>query len=417
MKKFLSFALCFALIIGVFGMIPAKAENVELNFWTWRTEDVDFYNSAIAEFEKANPGIKIKQEAIKNTEYNTVLSAALNAGEGAPDVFMSRAYGGLQTYSDSGYLQALEDIVPTIHDYSPTALQGATSLSDVKIYGVPVASQTVFCYYNKKLYSELGLEIPRTWNDFIENLKKCKNAKYIGLANGTMDGWTIETLFGGVAGSFYGGDEFFNKLVTGQTTFEDPIFVVAIEKMYELREYMPDMYESVNYEDMRNNFVEELAVHFIGGSYEAGYLNSQNKDLDYGMFAVPAEEGKKSYVAVYADANFSIAKSTKHPDEAAKFLNYLASKEFGEKYAKELKMVSSTPGIDVSSEPFIQEVLKLQKNATNFLFLVGFRYEQPTGSSLLQSTGQEMMVGKMTPAEMCAEIQKGIATYYKPFQK
>lgn len=417
MKKILSLALCLALMLGMFAMLPAKAEEIELNFWTWRTEDVEFYNSAIAEFEAANPGIKVKQEAIKNTEYNTVLSAALNAGEGAPDVFMSRAYGGLQTYSDSGYIQELDELIPTIHDYAPTALQGATSLTDGKIYGVPVASQTVFCYYNKKLYKELGLEVPTTWNQFIENLKKSKEAGYIGLANGTKDGWTNETLFGGVAPSFYGGDEFFNKLMAGETNFEDPAFVAAIEKMYELREYMPDLYEGVNYEDMRNNFVEELAVHFIGGSYEAGYLNSQNDKLEYGMFAVPGEEGKPAYVSVYADANFSIAKASKHPEEALTFLKYLASKEFGEKYAKELKMVSSTPGIDVSDEPFIQEVLKLQEHSANFLFLVGFRYEQPTGSSLLQSTAQEMMVGKMTPADMCAEIQKGIAAYFKPFQK
>lgn len=415
MKKTISLFVALTLLLCSF-IVPALAEEVELNFWTWRTEDVDFYNSVIADFEAQNPGIKIKQEAIKNTEYNTVLSAALQAGEGAPDVFMSRAYGGLQTFSDSGYLQELDEVVTNIKEFSPAALKGATSLTDGKIYGVPVASQTVFCFYNKKLYAELGLEVPKTWGEFVENLKKSKEANYLALANGTKDGWTNETLFGAVAPSFYGGEAFFDKLVKGETNFNDPVFVAAITKMKELTEYMPDLYQGLGYEDMRNNFVEELAVHFVGGSYEAGYLNTQNPELQYGMFAIPAEDGT-AIVSVYADANFSMPKTTKHPEEAAKFLNYLASKEFGEKLATGLKMVASAPGIDVSNESYIQDVMNLQKNSTSYLFLVGFRYEQPTGSSLLQSTAQAMMVGDMTVEDMCAEIQKGIEAYYKPFQK
>lgn len=415
MKKLVSFLVAFTLLFTSF-LMPTFAEEVELQFWTWRTEDVDFYNAVIADFEAQNPGIKIKQEAIKNTEYNTVLSAALSAGEGAPDVFMSRAYGGLQTYTDSGYIQELDDLVANIKDFSPAALKGATSLTDGKIYGVPVASQTVFCFYNKKMYEELGLSVPSTWAEFIANLQKSKEAGHLALANGTKDGWTNETLFGAVAPSFYGGEEFFEKLTKGETNFLDPAFVGAITKMKELTEYLPELYQGLSYEDMRSNFVNELAVHFVGGSYEGGYLNSQNPDLAYGMFAIPAEDGK-AIVSVYADANFSMPKSTKHPEAAAKFLNYLASKEFGEKLAKELKMVSSAPGIDVSSESYIQEVLDLQKSSTSYLFLVGFRYEQPTGSSLLQSTAQAMMVGDMSVEDMCAEIQKGIEGYYKPFQK
>ena len=33
-------------------------------------------------------------------------------GDGAPDVFMSRAYGGLQTFADSGYMLALDELMP-----------------------------------------------------------------------------------------------------------------------------------------------------------------------------------------------------------------------------------------------------------------------------------------------------------------
>ena len=65
----------------------------------------------------------------------------------------------------------------------------------------------------------------------------------------------------------------------------------------------------------------------------------------------------------------------------------------------------------------IAKVLELQKNSTPYIFLVGFRYEQPTGSSLFQSAAQDLMVGKASAEETCQIVQDGIASYYEPFQK
>jgi len=83
----------------------------------------------------------------------------------------------------------------------------------------------------------------------------------------------------------------------------------------------------------------------------------------------------------------------------------------------DLKMVTSVPGVDATSDPFIARVLELQKNATPYLFLVGFRYQQPTGSSLWQAAAQGVMAGTLTPAQAAKQVQDGIASYYKPFQK
>jgi raffinose/stachyose/melibiose transport system substrate-binding protein len=53
----------------------------------------------------------------------------------------------------------------------------------------------------------------------------------------------------------------------------------------------------------------------------------------------------------------------------------------------------------------------------SYLMLVRFRYQEPSGSVLLQSNVQKMLAGQQTPEQAAAEINKGIATYYKPFQK
>jgi raffinose/stachyose/melibiose transport system substrate-binding protein len=98
---------------GVQEQAAPQAPQTVLEFWTWRPEDVDFYAKQIALFEAANPTIKVVQTAHKNTEYNTILAAALSGGAG-PDVFQGRAYGGLATFADSGFLEPLEAWMPEL---------------------------------------------------------------------------------------------------------------------------------------------------------------------------------------------------------------------------------------------------------------------------------------------------------------
>ena len=415
MTKYLCLALC--LFLTALGSPSARGEGVtEISFWTWRPEDTAFYESVIADFEALNPDIKVVQNAIKNTEYNTILAAALASGDGAPDVFMSRAYGGLQTFADSGYILALDQLMPELMLFSEFARGGALSVTDGKMYGVPAVSQTMLCFYNAGVYRELGLSVPATWDEFLKNLEACQAAGYDALANGTKDGWCCESLLGGVGPSFYGGDGFYDRLIRGETTFMDPAFVEAVQKVQDLAPYMPDLFEGVDYADMQASFIYEIGVHFIGGSYEAGYFSLQNPQLEYGVFAIPGEKAEDpAYVSVYADMNFSVSAASRKQEAALRFLKYLASPRFGQQMVDQLAMVSSVPGVDVSANSFIAQVLALQENATPYVFLVGFRYKQPTGSSLFQSAAQDLMVGKATAEQTCQIVQEGVAVYYEPF--
>ena len=67
-------------------------------------------------------------------------------------------------------------------------------------------------------------------------------------------------------------------------------------------------------------------------------------------------------------------------------------------------------------DPFLQEVLEMNLNSTPYIHLVGFRYQQPTGSTLLQSALQEMLDGAITAEEAAAQVQRGLETWFEPFQ-
>ena len=391
--------------------------KTEIQFWTWRPEDVDVYEGLLRTFKSQNSNIEVVQTAHRSTEYNTVLSAALSGGSG-PDVFQSRAYGGLETFAQSGYMEPLDNLVPELKSFSEGSRLGAISIEDGKIYGVPFASQTNVVYYNQDMYAKLGLSVPKTWDQFKANCEALKNAGITPIGNGGKDAWILEVMMGTICPNFYGANDFYNKVVKGETTFQDPAFVSAIDRMNELKPYMPDMFMGVSYDDGRALFFNEMAAHFIGGSYEAGFFTSQNPSLKYDIYAPPTlGANDPSYVGMYMDGNFSLNAASTKKDAGVKLLSFFASKTTGDVFIKDLKQVSSVPGVNTSSEPFIAKVISLQQYNTPYIFLVGFRYEQPTGSVLAQAALQGMFGGEFGAAEVCKQIQEGIATYYKPFQK
>ena len=50
------------------------------------------------------------------------------------------------------------------------------------------------------------------------------------------------------------------------------------------------------------------------------------------------------------------------------------------------------------------------------MMLVGFRWQAPTGSTLLQSALQGMMAGTKTPEQVGDEVTKGLSAWFEPFQ-
>jgi raffinose/stachyose/melibiose transport system substrate-binding protein len=421
MRKTVVLLLCLAcagslVFAGGAGQRSAAGGKTVINFWSWRTEDVDAYEDLFKIFEAQNPDIDVVHTAHRNTEYNTILAAALNGGSG-PDAFMARSYGGFEAFAQSGYMQALDDLMPELKNFNDANRRGCTSVTDGKIYGVPMASQTCLIFYNTAIYSRLGLKIPVTWDEFKANLEAIKKAGITPIAIGGKDAWVFETALGNIAPNFYGANDFYNKVRAGQTSFQDPAFVGAIAKLDELKPYMPDMLLGVSYDDSRALFINEQAAHFLGGSYEAAYFTAQNPSLKYDIFLPPvAKAGDTSYVSVYADGSYAMNVATPKKDAALKLLKFFAGRETGEMHVKAIQWVTAVPGVDTSFDPFITKVLDFQKNNTPHIFVVGFRYGQPTGSAEVQSALQGMYGGQLTPADVAKKVQDGVATWYEPLK-
>ncbi len=399
----------------VLAFAAAGLAQTTLEFWSWRTEDVAAYEAFIAEFEAANPDIEVNFTPYLNTEYNTIVSTALQGG-GGPDIVHLRAYGGMEPLAQAGLLVRLDDKVDALADFDPGILLGATNRADGGVYGVPFALQTVQVLYNEAMFERLGLEEPTTWDEFLAVGDALQASGVNALANGAKDPWTLETLFGAVAPTFYGCDAFFEEITAGDTDFTDPRFAAALERMVALRPYLATDYMGVGYTDMQTLFAFEQAGMLVGGSYELGNMAQLNPDLSIGSFAVPADDAATdTCMSFYVDGSYGINANSEHQDAALKFIEFLASQEFGQMFTEELQQISAVPGTEPTSEALSEMVAMMNEQGTPYLMLTAFRFGTPSGSTLLQNEMQAVMAGDKTVDEAVTNIQRGVAEWFEGF--
>lgn len=404
--------------IAIVGAVMAwsTAQAGDLTFWTWRQEDRTQYAQLFAEFNKQHPDVRIKYEAFEPQSYGTVLSTALAAGKG-PDVIHVRAYGGLEQFSRAGYLVPLDPTaVPELANYGASALASVSQRSDGKPYAVPFASQTLGLFYNTEIFQRHGLKPPTTWEEMLQVSKALKEKNVIPLANGMATAFMVEVFTSVFTGSFV-GQGFVQDVLAGRATFEDPRYVAALGKLLELRDYLPPGFTGIDYPTMQQLFLSGRAAMFAGGSFEIANFRRQNPNLKMEFVAPPAPAaGQPQLVSLFYDGGYAINAKSENRADALKLIRFMSTKGFGDRFSALLGNISPIKGVQID-DPLLAKVAQLNAQAVDYVMAVHFRYQDPTGSTLLQGAVQRLMGGQATPAQVGAEVTKGIATYFVPFQK
>ncbi len=194
-----------ATIIGLFAWAgTAAAEQVTVRMWMHEHPPrVPIDHTIIAEFEKANPDIKVQYDVIPGPEYSTKLLTAFAAGSG-PDLFNNTSTLVTQYY-------AARILAPI--DYAATGYANEAALLSKfqggfdgirfqgKLYGIPTEVSNWACYANNTLWKEAGLDPakdwPKTWEALpavAEKLTK-RDQNGVPIRRGFDFAWTIPGTF------------------------------------------------------------------------------------------------------------------------------------------------------------------------------------------------------------------------------
>ncbi len=409
-KCVLRIAVATGLLISA---VALAADTVTL--WSWRTEDQVAMRAIFDVFEAQSPDIKVDLQFTPDADYQNRLGIALRGGKG-PDIAQLKAYGELQPLVEAGYLVPLNELVPAISEFPDTATGGVIGRADGKFYGVPYSVPVLGVFYNTDLFAQYNIAVPKTYQEFLAAAKVLKAAGITPIANGGAQGsaWELEVGVGTVGPGVYGAD-FYDEMMSGKATFEDPRFVAALARFAELGPYYSDGFAAVDYTAATQQFISGKAGMFFGGSWENGSFKSQNPDLNFSIFPFPGDEAEEHpVVSAFSDGSYGLVADSKHQAAAVKVLQFIASPEFAQLFADNLGWPAARPGVTAKNDPTLAAMIEMQANTTPYLTLVGYRWETPTASSILQAKIIDVVEGKVTPEALAKEMAEGVSTWFKP---
>jgi multiple sugar transport system substrate-binding protein len=178
-----------AVTISVASLIPGSTQEAKNQF-----------NAQVAQFEKAHPNIKVKP--MEYQWLGSTFAAKLAAGT-LPMVF-TVPFTDARTLGDNGQLANLTPLVkkwPYFKKYNPAVLSEGTTAKG-KIVGIPTAAYAQALHYNRKLFTQAGLDPnkpPTTWAQVREYAKiisqKTGAAGFAQMGqNDNTAGWILTTL-------------------------------------------------------------------------------------------------------------------------------------------------------------------------------------------------------------------------------
>jgi multiple sugar transport system substrate-binding protein len=167
-----------ALVAGLGGLFMLTADRVSaqgqanLAFWTVRLNTPELaaaLKSILADFEKENPGIKVRHEPVSgNLVYPKFLTAI--RGQSMPDVAEAYSYHPLQ-FAAVDQMEPMDDILDAwkqsgllANIFSEYAYK--KFLWKDHYWGVPYNLDIRPIYYRKDLLEAKGIKPPRTWDEF-----------------------------------------------------------------------------------------------------------------------------------------------------------------------------------------------------------------------------------------------------------
>lgn len=382
----------------------------------WHNSNTDpgkqYYADVAAEFEAANPGVKIEIEALQHEDMNTKLEAAFQSGD-LPDIYMERGGGELADHVSAGLTKDLTELAPeTIEKIGGNAggwqIEGRT-------YGLPFSMGVVGFWYNKALFADAGIEAaPTTMTEFYAAIDKLKTAGIEPISVGAGDKWPAAHYWYYTALRQCSQDTL-QKSVTS-LDFSDPCFTKAGETLEEIvaKEPFNAGFLSTPAQSgatsasgllATGKVAMELAGHWEPGVMQG--LTEDNKGLgdDTGWFAFPAIEGGAGDPTAQLGGGdaWSVAESA--PDVAVKFVEQLLSDDVQKGFAELGMGLPTNPAASGSvADPALADLLKVRDEAP----FIQLYFDTAFGTSVGGAMNDEIALvfaGQSTAADIVAKTQ------------
>ncbi|MCA5894234.1 sugar ABC transporter substrate-binding protein [Isoptericola sp. NEAU-Y5] len=294
----------------------ALEKGGELTVWAWDPT----LESVARDFEAEHPNVTVTLENVGtgNDQY-TALQNAIAAGDGVPDVAQVEFYA-LPQFALS---DALTDLTPYGADqldgtFTPGPWGAVTQGGGV--WALPTDSGPMALFYNKRVFDEHGIEVPSTWDEYVEAARTLHEADPKAyLTNDVGDaGFTTSMIWqaGGQPYRVDGTDVTIDLADAGSAQFADTWQTMIDDDLVAPVVSWSDEW----YQGLSDGSIASLVI----GAWMRGNLESSVPDAagDWAVAPMPQWEAGQQATAENGGSSLAVPAASENADLAWAFLEY-----------------------------------------------------------------------------------------------
>jgi raffinose/stachyose/melibiose transport system substrate-binding protein len=404
--------------VATAAMVGAASAG-KLTIESWRNDDATIWKEKlIPAFNAKYPDIQVEFTPTAPKEYNAALNARLEGGT-AGDIITCRPFDASLELFNKGHLAALNDL-PSMANFSDVAKSAWTTDDGKSTFCVPMASVIHGFIYNKDIFKEVGVEPPKTEEEFLAVLEKIKaGGTYTPLVMGTNDQWEAATMgFQNIGPNYWKGEEGRKGLIDGTAKLTDKPYVDTFAALAKWAPYMGDGYKAQTYPDSQNLFGLGKGAVYAAGSWDISTFRGQNVNM--GAFKAPPPAGSDCYISDHTDIGIGLNAKSGNAEEAKKFLDWVGSEEFANIFANALPGFFPLSNAKVTlSDDVAQEFVNWRgecKSTIRNSYQILSR-GTPNLENEMWNVSAQVLNGTLTPDAAAAQLQDGLKKWYAPQQK
>jgi len=393
---------------------PAANAPVTLTYLVDDSQNTRDTTSALADaYTAGHPNVTINIETRPGgTDGDNIVKTRLASGE-MTDIFFYNSGSLLQALHPTDTLVDLSKepfVANIVESFLPTVSQNGG------VFGVPTGTALGGgILYNKRVYEELGLSVPKTWEEFAANNEAIKAAGIAPVGATYGDTWTSQLFVLGdycnvqLANPTFAQDYTANKAKYA-TIPEAMAGFTYLQEGFEKDWYQQD-FATTKFDQGLKMLADGEFVHYPMLSFALGTIatNWPDKVNDIGYFGQPGTDASKNCSTIWMPAGTYIPKTTKNLEAAKDFLAFIASTEGVD--AINAKVPPQGPYL-INGTELPDDVLPAVKDIAAYIdsgnSVPALEFLSPIKGPTLEQLTVAVGTGQMTPEEAAAAYDEDV---------
>jgi raffinose/stachyose/melibiose transport system substrate-binding protein len=407
------FGLLLMLLIVMMPCISA-AQTV-LRIWTPWPSYADVFERLKAEFRKSHPNIIVETAAMPEAEYRTAVKSALAANAGPDIVTTVPGRAGMSFFADAGDLVDLTPYYQKYHwaDHYPEwitqELTYTTRSGHKGMWVVPTHIASLFLFYDPTFFTDHHLEVPKTFDQFLDYCRTASTAGVIPLTVGDGGGGWMGVEFISFLLNQTMGDAGVSALVSGKGSWTAPDTVRAAQALVQLRDAKCFQLGEVSTPPSTALalWLSGKAGMLYGGDWSFADMEWQNRALYGRMKLIAGQQLNLAEPAKPTSAlgdSMAITSFSKSKDAAVAWLDFMASETGQLIWLRDAKRIVARTALNTvanGASPAQVEEVGLLTNGT----AVDLNYPLwPQTYSALEKALQNVLNGSQTSQAAMADV-------------